>query len=112
MSPITPKLTVGAMIERTQDKLQLEHVTRTGGLDRVSRIQRVESGLVLGLRRPFPRAVFSAGRDRDAYLKSIDPESVARISRPSSRIRSLRVHHQGTAPGEDLIDLAPRPASR
>ena len=32
---MTPQLTVGRMIERTHDMLQLEHIESTNGLDRV-----------------------------------------------------------------------------
>jgi HPr kinase/phosphorylase len=110
MSPITPKLTVGAMIERTQDKLQLEHVTRTGGLDRVIENPNVSSpGLVLaGYVGRFPaRRLQVLGETEITYLKSIDPEIRRKnlatfFSYPLPCVFITK----GQRPGEDLLDLA------
>ena len=73
-----PKLTVGMLLERTKDKLQLDHVERTGGLDRVIENPNVSSpGLVLAgyVGRVPARRLQVLGETEVTYLKSIDSET-------------------------------------
>jgi HPr kinase/phosphorylase len=71
------KLTVGRLIERMRDTLELEHDVATDGLDRVIESQNVSSpGLVLaGYFDRFPaRRLQVLGETEITYLKSLDPE--------------------------------------
>jgi HPr kinase/phosphorylase len=104
------KLTVGQLIERMAIPLQLEHVPRTNGLDRVIDNPNVSSpGLVLaGYVGRFPaRRLQVLGETEVTYLKSIDGETRRRhlatfFSYPVPCVFITK----GQRPGEDLIDLA------
>ena len=75
--PMTPKLTVGQLIERMQAALQLEHVERPDGLDRVIENPNVSSpGLALaGYVERFPsRRLQVLGETEITYLKSLDAD--------------------------------------
>jgi len=107
---MTQKLTVGILIERMQDALQLEHFPRTNGLDRVIENPNVSSpGLVLaGYVGRFPaRRLQVLGETEITYLRSIDP-AVRRkhlttfFSYPVPCVFVTK----GQRPGEDLLDLA------
>lgn len=105
-----PKLTVGQLIERMTGPLQLEHITRTNGLDRVIDNPNVSSpGLVLaGYVGRFPaRRLQVLGETEITYLKSIDPAIRKKhlatfFSYPIPCVFITK----GQRPGEDLIDLA------
>ncbi|HEY7396294.1 MAG TPA: HPr(Ser) kinase/phosphatase [Gemmatimonadaceae bacterium] len=104
------KLTVGQLVERMAIPLQLEHVPRTNGLDRVIDNPNVSSpGLVLaGYVGRFPaRRLQVLGETEVTYLKSIDGETRRRhlatfFSYPVPCVFITK----GQRPGEDLIDLA------
>jgi len=107
---MTQKLTVGILIERMHDALQLEHFPRTNGLDRVIENPNVSSpGLVLaGYVGRFPaRRLQVLGETEITYLRSIDP-AVRRkhlttfFSYPVPCVFITK----GQRPGEDLLDLA------
>ena len=104
------KLTVGQLIERMRDTLQLEHVERTNGLDRVVENPNVSSpGLVLaGYVGRFPaRRLQVLGETEITYLRSIDA-AVRRkhlttfFSYPVPCVFITK----GQPPGDDLIDIA------
>jgi HPr kinase/phosphorylase len=105
-----PKLTVGQLIERMAGPLQLEHITRTNGLDRVIDNPNVSSpGLVLaGYVGRFPaRRLQVLGETEITYLKSIDPAIRKKhlatfFSYPIPCVFITKAQR----PGEDLIDLA------
>lgn len=105
-----PKLTVGQLIERMAGPLQLEHIERTGGLDRVIENPNVSSpGLVLtGYVGRFPaRRLQVLGETEITYLKSIAPEVRRKhlatfFSYPLPCVFITK----GQRPGDDLIDLA------
>jgi HPr kinase/phosphorylase len=107
---LTPKLTVGRLVERMQQALQLEHITRTGGLERAVDNPDVSSpGLALaGYVKRFPAERLQVlGETEITYLKSLDAET---------RLRHLTTFFsfpipcvfvtKGQEPGPDLIDLA------
>jgi HPr kinase/phosphorylase len=74
---MTPKLTVGRLIERMRETLELEHDAATDGLDRVIENPNVSSpGLVLaGYIDRFPaRRLQVLGETEITYLRSLDPE--------------------------------------
>jgi HPr kinase/phosphorylase len=105
-----PKLTVGQLIERMSGPLQLEHITRTNGLDRVIDNPNVSSpGLVLaGYVGRFPaRRLQVLGETEITYLKTIDPairkKHLAMFF--SYPIPCVFITN-GQRPGEDLLDLA------
>ena len=105
-----PKLTVGQLIERMAGPLQLEHISRTNGLDRVIDNPNVSSpGLVLaGYVGRFPaRRLQVLGETEITYLKSIDPairrkHLASFFSYPVPCVFITK----GQRPGEDLVDLA------
>jgi HPr kinase/phosphorylase len=105
-----PKLTVGQLLERMSGPLQLEHITRTNGLDRVIDNPNVSSpGLVLaGYVGRFPaRRLQVLGETEITYLKSIDPAIRKKhlatfFSYPVPCVFVTK----GQRPGEDLMDLA------
>jgi HPr kinase/phosphorylase len=105
-----PKLTVGQLIERMAGPLQLEHIERTNGLDRVIDNPNVSSpGLVLaGYVGRFPaRRLQVLGETEVTYLKSIDPAIRKKhlamfFSYPIPCVFITK----GQRPGEDLLDLA------
>jgi HPr kinase/phosphorylase len=73
---MTPKLTVGRLIERMRETLELEHDAATDGLDRAIENPNVSSpGLVLaGYIDRFPaRRLQVLGETEITYLKSLDP---------------------------------------
>jgi HPr kinase/phosphorylase len=104
------KLTVGQLIERMSGPLQLDHVPRTNGLDRVIDNPNVSSpGLVLaGYVGRFPaRRLQVLGETEVTYLKSIDGETRRKhlatfFSYPVPCVFITK----GQRPGEDLLDLA------
>jgi HPr kinase/phosphorylase len=74
---MTPKLTVGRLIERMRETLELEHDAATDGLDRVIENPNVSSpGLVLaGYIDRFPaRRLQVLGETEITYLRSLDPQ--------------------------------------
>jgi HPr kinase/phosphorylase len=107
---MTPKLTVGRLIERMRDALQLEHVGATGGLDRLIENPDVSSpGLaVAGYVDRFPSQRLQVlGETEIMYLRSLDPavrrrhlESFFSFPIPCVFIT------KGQAPTEDLAELA------
>jgi HPr kinase/phosphorylase len=107
---MTPKLTVGALIERMRDTLELEHDPATDGLDRVIESPNVSSpGLVLaGYVDRFPsRRLQVLGETEITYLKSL--ESNLRRQHLSTffsfAIPCVFVT-KGQQPGPDLLELA------
>ena len=105
-----PKLTVGQLLERMAGPLQLEHITRTNGLDRLIDNPNVSSpGLVLaGYVGRFPaRRLQVLGETEITYLKSIDPAIRKKhlatfFSYPVPCVFITK----GQRPGDDLVDLA------
>jgi HPr kinase/phosphorylase len=107
---MTNKLTVGRLIERMREMLQLEHVEVTGGLDRLVGNPDVSSpGLaVAGYVDRFPSQRLQVlGETEIMYLRSLDPtvrhrhlESFFSFPIPCVFIT------KGQTPTEDLIDLA------
>jgi HPr kinase/phosphorylase len=74
---MTPKLTVGRLIERMRETLELEHDATTDGLERVVESPNISSpGLVLaGYVDRFPaRRLQVLGETEITYLKSLDSE--------------------------------------
>jgi HPr kinase/phosphorylase len=74
---MTPNLTVGRLIERMRETLELEHDATTDGLDRLIESPNVSSpGLVLaGYIDRFPsRRLQVLGETEITYLKSLDPD--------------------------------------
>jgi HPr kinase/phosphorylase len=107
---VHPRLTVGRLVERMSEALQLEHVTETGGLDRVIDNPDVSSpGLALaGYVKRFPAERLQVlGETEITYLKSLDADT---------RLRHLTTFFsfpipcvfvtKGQDPGPDLIWLA------
>jgi HPr kinase/phosphorylase len=106
----TPRLTVGSLVERMRGPLQLEHIERTNGLDRVIENPNVSSpGLVLaGYVGRFPaRRLQVLGETEITYLRSIDAELRRKnlttfFSYPLPCVFITK----GQRPLEDLIDIA------
>ena len=106
----TPRLTVGNLVERMREPLQLDHIERTNGLDRVIENPNVSSpGLVLaGYVGRFPaRRLQVLGETEITYLRSIDGEMRRKnlttfFSYPIPCVFVTK----GQRPGEDLIDVA------
>ena len=76
--PLASKLTVGRLVERMRDALQLEHIERTNGLDRIVDNPDVSSpGLALaGYVKRFPAERLQVlGETEITYLKSLDPDT-------------------------------------
>ena len=104
------RLTVGRLIERMHQHLQLEHMEGTDGLDRVIENPNVSSpGLVLsGYVERFPaRRLQVLGETEITYLKSLDPEIRRRnlatfFSFPIPCVFITKAQE----PGPDLRDLA------
>jgi len=74
---VTPKLTVGRLLERMRDTLELEHVAPAHGLERVIENPNASSpGLVLaGYVDRFPaKRLQVRGETEITYLKSLDGE--------------------------------------
>ena len=72
---MTPKLTVGRLLERLHERLQLEHVEVTDGLDRpIENPNPSSPGLVLaGYVERFPaKRLQVLGETEITYLKSLD----------------------------------------
>ena len=104
------KLTVGRLIERMSESLELEHDAATDGLDRVIESPNVSSpGLVLaGYFDRFPsRRLQVLGETEITYLKSLDPEVRRRHLKTffSFKIPCVFVT-KAQQPGEDLRALA------
>ncbi len=107
---MSPKLTVGRLIERMRETLELEHDAATDGLDRVIESPNVSSpGLVLaGYIDRFPaRRLQVLGETEITYLKSLDPEVRRQHLTTffSFRIPCVFVT-KGQEPGPDLRALA------
>ena len=107
---MSPKLTVGRLIERMRETLELEHDLATDGLDRVIESPNVSSpGLVLaGYFDRFPsRRLQVLGETEITYLKSLDPEIRRRNLATffSFPIPCLFVT-KAQQPGPDLMELA------
>jgi HPr kinase/phosphorylase len=106
----TPRLTVGNLVERMRGPLQLEHIEKTNGLDRVIENPNVSSpGLVLaGYVGRFPaRRLQVLGETEITYLRSIDGEMRRKhlttfFSYPLPCVFITK----GQRPGNDLIDVA------
>jgi HPr kinase/phosphorylase len=105
-----PSLTVGRMLERMQQVLQLEHIAQTNGLDREIRNPNVSSpGLVLaGYVERFPAQRMQVlGETEMTYLVSLDPEQRRRhlatfFSFPLPCVFITK----SQKPGLDMIELA------
>lgn len=107
---MTTKLTVGHLIERMRDALQLEHLEGTDGLDRLIESPNVSSpGLVLaGYVERFPaRRLQVLGETEITYLKSLEPDVRRRNLETffSFRIPCVFVT-KGQEPGDDLTAIA------
>jgi len=107
---MTPKLTVGRLIERMRETLELEHDAATDGLDRVIENPNVSSpGLVLaGYIDRFPaRRLQVLGETEITYLRSLDPEVRRRHLETffSFPIPCVFVT-KGQEPGADFRELA------
>lgn len=107
---MTSKLTVGRLIERMRDALELEHNSATDGLDRLIESPNVSSpGLVLaGYVDRFPsRRLQVLGETEITYLKSLDPDVRRQHLATffSFPIPCLFVT-KGQQPGPDLLELA------
>lgn len=104
------KLTVGRLIERMKDVLQLTHIERTGGLDRVVENPDVSSpGLALaGYFGRFPaRRLQVLGETEITYLKSIDAETRRKhLSTFFSYPIPCVFITKGQTPGEDMMNFA------
>jgi HPr kinase/phosphorylase len=106
----TPRLTVGNLVERMRGPLQLEHIEKTNGLDRIIENPNVSSpGLVLaGYVGRFPaRRLQVLGETEITYLRSIDGDMRRKhlttfFSYPLPCVFITK----GQRPGEDLIDIA------
>jgi HPr kinase/phosphorylase len=109
---VTPatKLTVGRLVERMRDALQLDHVERTGGLDRIVDNPDVSSpGLALaGYVKRFPAERLQVlGETEITYLKSLDSGTrhthlTTFFSFPIPCVFVTK----GQEPGPDLVELA------
>lgn len=107
---MTPTLTVGQLLTRLRDSLELEHIPTTNGLDRpVENPNASSPGLVLaGYTARFPaRRLQVFGETEITYLKSLDPatrqENLQKFF--SFPIPCLFIT-KGQQPGPDLHDLA------
>jgi HPr kinase/phosphorylase len=107
---VHPRLTVGRLVERMSEVLQLEHVTETGGLDRVIDNPDVSSpGLALaGYVKRFPAERLQVlGETEITYLKSLDSETRLRhLTKFFSFPIPCVFVTKGQDPGPDLIWLA------
>lgn len=108
--PPASKLTVGRLVERMRDALQLEHIERTNGLDRIVDNPDVSSpGLALaGYVKRFPAERLQVlGETEITYLKSLDPDTRRRhlttfFSFPIPCVFVTKAQELGP----DLIELA------
>ena len=107
---MSPKLTVGRLIERMRETLELEHDAATDGLDRIVESPNISSpGLVLaGYIDRFPsRRLQVLGETEITYLKSLDPEVRRRhLSTFFSFPIPCVFVTKGQQPGPDLRELA------
>jgi HPr kinase/phosphorylase len=107
---MSSKLTVGLLVERLRDTLQLEHIPETRGLERMVENPDVSSpGLAIaGYVKRFPAERLQVlGETEVTYLKSLDSET---------RLRHLTTFFsfpipcvfvtKGQVPGPDLVQLA------
>jgi len=107
---MTPKLTVGRLLERMRDTLELEEVAAPNGLERVIENPNASSpGLVLaGYIDRFPaKRLQVLGETEITYLKSLDPEIRRRnlekfFSFPIPCVFITKAQD----PGPDLCDIA------
>ena len=104
------RLTVGRLLERMHDALQLEHIESTDGLDRpIENPNPSSPGLVLaGYVERFPaKRLQVLGETEITYLKSLDPEYRRRILTQffSFAIPCVFIT-KGLEPGPDLRELA------
>ncbi len=107
---MNPKLTVGRMVERLREPLQLEHLVETGGLDRPVENPDVSSpGLAIaGFVKRFPAERLQVlGETEITYLKSIDPETRrAHLTTFFSFPIPCVFVTKNQEPGPDLVALA------
>src|SRR5215216_4615397 len=107
---MTSKLTVGRLLERMKDMLELEHVEGTNGLERVIETPNVSSpGLLLaGYVERFPlRRLQVLGETEITYLKSLDPETRRQnLTRFFSFAIPCVFVTKGQEPGPDLVEIA------
>jgi HPr kinase/phosphorylase len=107
---VTKPLTVGRLLERLKDTLELEHVEGTDGLERTIENPNASSpGLVLaGYTARFPAQRLQVlGETEITYLKSMDP-TLRRVNLEkffSFPIPCVFIT-KGQEPGPDLVDLA------
>jgi HPr kinase/phosphorylase len=107
---MNPRLTVGMLVERLREPLQLEHIAETRGLERVVDNPDVSSpGLAIaGYVKRFPAERLQVlGETEVTYLKSLDP---------ATRLDHLTTFFsfpipcvfitKGQEPGPDLVQLA------
>lgn len=107
---MTPKLTVGQLVERLADTLQLDHFPGTDGLDRPIDNPDVSSpGLAIaGFVKRFPAERLQVlGETEITYLKSLDPDTRRRhletfFSFPIPCVFITK----GQEPTSDLLELA------
>ena len=107
---MTAKLTVGRLLERMHEALQLEHIDNTDGLDRpIENPNPSSPGLVLaGYIDRFPaKRLQVLGETEITYLKSLDSEYRRRILTQffSFPIPCVFIT-KGLEPGPDLRDIA------
>lgn len=107
---MTVKLTVGRLLERMHEALQLEHIENTDGLDRpIENPNPSSPGLVLaGYVERFPaKRLQVLGETEITYLKSLDPEYRRTILTQffSFAIPCVFIT-KGLEPGPDLRDIA------
>lgn len=104
------KLTVGRLVERMRDTLELEHVAPLHGLERVIENPNASSpGLVLaGYVDRFPaKRLQVLGETEITYLKSLDPDVRRRnLAKFFSFPIPCVFVTKGQEPGPDLCDLA------
>ncbi len=113
---MTKPLTIGRLLERLRDTLELEHVEGTDGLERTIENPNASSpGLVLaGYTARFPAQRLQVlGETEITYLKSMDPtlrrENLKKFF--SFPIPCVFIT-KGQEPGPDLLELAAPPGSR
>jgi HPr kinase/phosphorylase len=107
---VNPKLTVGRLVERLREPLQLEHIAETRGLERVVDNPDVSSpGLAIaGYVKRFPAERLQVlGETEITYLKSLDAETrLDHLTTFFSFPIPCVFITKGQEPGPDLVHLA------
>ncbi len=107
---MTSKLTVGRLVERLTDALQLEHLTETNGLERIIGNPDVSSpGLAIaGFVKRFPAERLQVlGETEITYLKSLEPATRrAHLETFFSFPIPCVFITKGQEPTADLVELA------